>query len=185
MLVPHTGSPPSPDSPPLAPAEEAASPMIGFAGLYDRPLGVAGPKPTGSRFSAWHKLPSMPQSLQDQGTSQGASCWTWERAAESRNGKTKPCCGPANTDTWDSHLLLFLLLLFFPPPSAAPWGWEWQPLAVRSRSSSTTAVCWSSPIQKRPDQILAWCPVQCKALDVHTTTSKLSCYLVFEVWGIL
>lgn len=98
MLVPHTSSPPSPDSPLLARAEEAASPMVGFAGLYDRPLGVAGPKSTGSRFSAWHKLPLMPQSLQDQGTSQGASCWTWEKVAESRNGKTKPCCGPADTD---------------------------------------------------------------------------------------
>lgn len=94
--------------------------------VYDRPRGAAGPKPTGSSFAAWHELSTMPQSLQDQGTSQGASCWTWEKAAESRNGKTKPCCGPANTDTWDSHLLLlFLLLLFFPPASAAPWGSEW------------------------------------------------------------
>lgn len=122
---------------------EASSPAIAFAELYKRPLGIAQTKPMGSRFSAWHKLPSMPQALQDQDTSQRASCWAWGKPGESRNNKTKTHCSPVNTDMWEVHISFSSSS----SSSTVPWDWGWQPLAVQGRSC-TMATCWSSPVQK-------------------------------------
>lgn len=153
MVVPYTSSALSQYSPALAHNKEApmeaASPAIRFSRLYNRPLSVAQPQPIGSKFSAWHKLPSTPQSLQEQGTSQQEPCWTWGKPAET-DQEQATLQSYKHREVRDSCLIL----LTFPPPFTAPWGWEQQSLGRHGRNGSTTAVCWSSSVQKWLNQIL-------------------------------
>lgn len=117
MLVPFSSSPGNQDSPALAQAEEvpaeASSPAIAFAELYKRPLGIAQPKPMGSRFSAWHKLPSMPQTVGPGHFTRSVLLLGLRKASREQKQQdqdTKQSCKQRHMR--DSHLILLFLFFF-------------------------------------------------------------------------
>lgn len=130
MLVPFSSSPGNQDSPALAQAEEvpaeASSPAIAFAELYKRPLGIAQPKPMGSRFSAWHQLPSMPQTVGPGHFTRSVLLLGLRKASREQKQQdqdTKQSCKQRH-ERFASHSPLPLLLPQYPGTGDGS-HWQW------------------------------------------------------------